>query len=569
MTTRNRPTTHYRAGFGMLEAMFTVALIGIIAALGMTLFPNVLSTTKISKLQSDVASLNGAVKTYVAFNGNLNGVSDPNEVIRRMKSIASDTSKERMIGLRGSFLDARVALEMQSDSEASSDEPRAYWNPTNQSFYLANNGPPGIKKITLDASEEEAVRGEEDREAPLELASNAGWIWDFEDGTQNFSIAHNAPNDLPNAFPGGEVDGPRLRYNLQPPTFSISSGTFHPADFDLSVYLSDANPAGAARIVYRIGNSSWETYTGAALSVEPDSIVHAQAVPIDSSRWKASSTVTETYGVDPVQLDPPLIIPSDPEFEYGTTESILVSLSNPNATGVSRMEYTLSGNNWVSYNGSFSLSIHDFPNGAEIRARAVSTRQYYFDSSESDRFLNTIIPPDIFGIPLSSDTLFIIDVSGSMNGQYGNSTRLEAVLLELQRGIAELSPELRFGVVTFSESAEVIPQRPGQTTLEFGLATAEAKDYVISQLGSITAAGTTNYAPALSVTSQFNVLPEQVIFLTDGAPKDSYDSEVTELSDLSIPVNTIGLNLNDGDGARDRLRDISQRTRGRTHLINL
>ncbi|MEM9481198.1 MAG: vWA domain-containing protein [Verrucomicrobiota bacterium] len=567
MTTR--PTTRHCAGFGLLEAMFTLALIGTIAALGITLFPNVLSTTKISKLQSDIASLNGAVKTYVAFNGNLNGVNDPNEVIRKMKSIASDTTKDKMIGLRGSFLDARVGIEMQSDSEANSNEPRAYWNPDNQSFYIANSGPPGIKKLTLDAEGEETVRGYEDRVAALEVASEAGWIWNFEDGEADYGMSHNAPTDLPQGLPGNEVDAPRLSYNLLPPSFSIASGNFHPADFNLSLYLTDRNRSGLATIVYRIGSAAWETYDGSAISVPFESIVYAQALPINSSNWKASSTVSETYGVDPVQLDPPVIMPSNPEFEYGGTESILVTLSNPNDSDVSRMEYTLSGNNWISYDDPFTLVIEDFPNGAEIRARTIATEEYYIDSAESDLFITTVIPPDIFGIPLASDTLFIIDVSGSMNGQYGTTTRLGTVLQELQQAVAELHPSFRFGVVTFSNDATVIPQRAGQTSLEFGLATAEAKDYVINQLTSITASGSTKYAPALATASQFDVLPEQIIFLTDGAPDDNYDSQVDQLGSLDIPINTIGLNLDDDDGAQERLENMSNRTRGRTHLINL
>ncbi|MEM9282258.1 MAG: vWA domain-containing protein [Verrucomicrobiota bacterium] len=566
----------------MIEILSVIALIGVISALGIVVYPNTVKSTKSTKLQNNVGSLNTAVQSYLAFNGDLEEVTDPKEVIQRLKSVASDPSKGRMLGLTGSYIDARVTLEMQSETEALTNEPRVYWNPDTYRFFSANSGPPGIREITFDASPEELDREAEDRITNLEVADNGGWIWNYTDESDEFSISHNTPIELNNQFPGTELGSsafiPYPRHSLSPPEFSTPSGAFTPEYFDLPVSLKDTNPSGAAKILYRLGDASWQTYTGAAVSVPPNSIVNALAVPVDPSKWTASDTVYETYEVIPVKLNPPYLFTTAREFYPMKTESIFTVLLNTNSSAVSRLEYSLNGSDWLRYDNYFPLTLAEFPDGVEIRARAVATQEYYYNSDESSRVLGAVYPPTFYDIPIDLDTVFLIDVSNSMGGIDYTETerRIDLVRNELIQTISELDTSVRIGVVAFHHGAWVLPQAMNQQGNVLGHATDGTKQFVINELNMLSPGGATNYGPPLSLATQFDVLPEQVVLLTDGMAGDVFDSELTNLATLGIPIHSVALGysaavleawpfLNDH---KAQLETMAQRTGGSTKFVN-
>jgi len=103
-----------------------------------------------AKLTSDLKVLNSAVLAYVASNGDLSETDTPMEVIRKLKTVASDSSAATLNGYRGGFLDARVEPVMQTSGEAATDEPRVYWDKGSSKFVLATSGPVGNKSFTTN-----------------------------------------------------------------------------------------------------------------------------------------------------------------------------------------------------------------------------------------------------------------------------------------------------------------------------------------------------------------------------------------------------------------------------------
>ncbi|MFT5470544.1 MAG: hypothetical protein ACI8UO_005673 [Verrucomicrobiales bacterium] len=86
----------------------------------------------------------------------------------------------------------------------------------------------------------------------------------------------------------------------------------------------------------------------------------------------------------------------------------------------------------------------------------------------------------------------------------------------------------------------------------------------------------TNFARVLAAVDQVQPAPEQIIFLTDGAPTvgdgstedldNSWFTGLNEIIGLGIPVHTIGVDLKN-QSRLDRLEYISEQTGGTSILV--
>lgn len=140
-----------------------VAIIGIVAAIGVISIGNILSSAKGAKLENDIVTLNSAVRSYRLFGGKFEGTESVDLVLSKLRSRANDKTADQVVGLRGTFLDPRCQLVMQSDDEAATDQPRLYWDSAKSRFVSATSGDAGIKKFITNndyvAPEAELVEG--------------------------------------------------------------------------------------------------------------------------------------------------------------------------------------------------------------------------------------------------------------------------------------------------------------------------------------------------------------------------------------------------------------------------
>jgi prepilin-type N-terminal cleavage/methylation domain-containing protein len=385
-----------KRAFSLVEALIVVAVIGILATIAGAIFPKVVTFARDQKLISDVDSLNRSVVAYLAAGGDLSKAESPEDVLAALKRSMNHAS--RVPTLSGSKIDERLTLTMQSPGEALGNGWRAYWDVNSNRFITGKTGDtPGIKRFVL--GDRVTSDGKEDANAKSSMlyAARDNWIWDYQEVPPTIPAGPSiiplseVPESAAIPFPTGPGGGgPRSLTPLAAPTFSIGSGAFPIASFNLPLTIGNPNPAGASTLYYSIDFGNWKAYSG-PLSVPPGSVVAAQAIAT-SDLYSDSSRVDQNYDFIPGSLIPPIISPDRPELGLFTGKVITVTLIERNPGSVSRVEYRIAGDPWTNYTGSFKIDRKNYPGGALIQARAVPLTEFYTSSRTTRRTLGVELP---------------------------------------------------------------------------------------------------------------------------------------------------------------------------------
>lgn len=658
-----RPQTHavspLTRAFSMMEVLIVVAVLGIIAAAAFAAVTRVNTGARVTKLESDVSTVNQAIKVYIANGGHFGELAEPQAIIDKLKTERSDAAAGTFAGLRGTMIDKRLRARLQNSGETSSNALRAIWSTAKLRFELADSGAGGVAEFVFDESLSTVNFGSEERDlAAIDLNPNSGWIWAYEDTP---SLPPPGPTYIPvsGAPPPGSVPpgggGPGGPQQLLAPSISPGGGAFNYAEFPLAVLISNPNPGLSSWVMVSTGGG-YSKYTG-PLTVAPDTVVSAYATG-DPVLWTDSTTVSGTYSREDYQLLPPNIVASSSQFD-SANPTVTVTLTNPNPAAISKLVYRLTGQvSTQDYTGPITLAAADYPDGVTVYGQALGLETFALDSGEAARTIANAEPvkltaptialsssqfndttstitvtltdpnpagssqlyyalkapaagypavsgylpytgtfpvtvgafPDgfhiqtyaksldtsnytdsdfaeavtgaaFFDIALTGDVLFILDASGSMNASHGTSTRFATVIQELIKAINQLSETQKFSVVLFSSG---IRWTDGSYRLKD--ATPSNKEKMIGDLLAQTARGGTNYGVALAQALEFDVYPEQVLFLSDGLPnQNNYLDEVATLSSLGIVVDTIGIgNIN----SQAPLQNIANLTSGTYTFIS-
>ncbi len=417
------PTTSSR-GFSLAEMLITVAVVGILAAIGTVTTGHIVGKTREQKLFSDVATLNRGVAAFVASGGDLSGTKTAEDVLSVLKRSFSNAS--RIPGFAGGKIDERLSFTLQSPEEALGDAWRAYWSAEEQSFVLSREGNgAGIKAFRLDALPPSpgAADGAEPLpppKVPLLYAEISTWIWDYAEAAPS---ARPGPSDIPVGetpdtapAPPAAPPTPAATTPLAVPAFSIASGNYPISAFDLPLALHNPNPPGSSELYYSVDFGNWRPYSG-PIQVPPGAVVAAQAIA-SNELYRNSSRVDQTYAALPADLVPPLITPSRPEFGLFTGREITVTLTNLNPSAISQLEYRIGGDPWQTYTGPFTLDRSGHPSGAFVQARSVPLDPNYLASTSTLRTLGVETP----------------SIAGQSTGSFSNPTGERNLLTNLAGG---------------------------------------------------------------------------------------------------------------------------------------
>ncbi len=104
-------THHYRVspGFSLVEILSVISVVGIMAAIGIAAYTGAFSGVKNAKLDHDVQTMNQAVVMYLGSGGNLDGLTTPEEVLAKLKTIRSRANAKTYVGAgTGKFVDPKA-----------------------------------------------------------------------------------------------------------------------------------------------------------------------------------------------------------------------------------------------------------------------------------------------------------------------------------------------------------------------------------------------------------------------------------------------------------------------------
>ncbi len=336
MNTSIAPSNRSTSGFSFIEVLFALIIVALIAGSGYIFAGRITHASKLSKLEVDVSSLNQSINVYLASGGNLDGVTQPQLILDKLKTVRTQASAERFSGLRSSMVDKRLYAVMMTSSESLGSTPRALWDSAEKSFQIATTGTLGVKHFALDDSLTATDYGTENREAsPIDVNPNDGWLWAYSDsnvmdapaptlvsvsptpssgsgsssGSSSSSGSDGGSGDS-SSPPGDSGDGGSGSddggYDGPPPPQQLSRPQIYPtttnqpaSSYPLTVTLHDYNPSGVSELQYRVAgpgadDDGWLTYNE-GFEVLPDQTVSARSVTLDPTTYITSSTRDRTY----------------------------------------------------------------------------------------------------------------------------------------------------------------------------------------------------------------------------------------------------------------------------------
>jgi type II secretory pathway pseudopilin PulG len=279
--------------FTVLESLAALVILSILVtgALGVVHFMK--KSTIETRLQTQVQQLNSAASIYEANGGSLANIDTVDAALAKMKTVASESKRSRIAGLRGSVIDNGLRAVMLTAAEVDGTDARAVWVPATRRFEMVVSGM-GVKYFEVDPELALADRIEEDRTAPLLLAAGDGWVWDYQDF--NTGAARDVSIDLYVESGKGSTGSPYPEpLRLNPPVFSLPEGSYDYMAFNLPVYLTNENPTASSLIIYTLGDGDWHQYDGRAIMVGPNSRLTAYTAANDPENWMDSAQESALY----------------------------------------------------------------------------------------------------------------------------------------------------------------------------------------------------------------------------------------------------------------------------------
>jgi len=299
-----------RSGISLVEILTAVAVLSILATVSTMAVSHVNRNAQHRKLESDVKTLNSAIKAYVANGGSLGTISDPNAILSKLKTTRSKTDKTLHVGApSGRMIDARVAAVAVPDDGGW--KLRAKYNSASQQFDISATGA-GVEFVLDETIAEASALVETRSHGPVKYSEKSTWIWDHAStanpkaplGPSVFKTNPNVidtsptvapvPVPVPPPAPGPvpvPIPPPPPLPRLPTPIFDKSSGSFPETQFPLPVTVVNIPAEIVAKTFYKLNSGPWTPYSG-PVSVPMNSSLRAQFIAVDPT---VNQNSYETY----------------------------------------------------------------------------------------------------------------------------------------------------------------------------------------------------------------------------------------------------------------------------------
>ncbi|HWB03503.1 MAG TPA: choice-of-anchor A family protein [Verrucomicrobiales bacterium] len=293
----SRPSLRKRA-FSLFETLFVVAALSCLTAVSLTVVRQVISPTADTKLRADVRQINRAIATYRAHGGNLSGVTTPEAVVEKLKTVVTDEGDKdkETVGLKGSMIDPRVQV-VRANEEPRKGKEGARYDAKKQQFEVSEEtGADVVESFTFGEPPAEVAK--EDRNVMLPGSKDGGWIWDYRESRRSRGrLKTGSTADVA----GTEFAGETTQATALVPVLNPSLSAPALASYPLSVTITNPNPANTTQLYYSLNGAAYQAYTG-AVSTPPGTTIRAIAVSLDPDRLLDSATTQQAYAPTPVTL---------------------------------------------------------------------------------------------------------------------------------------------------------------------------------------------------------------------------------------------------------------------------
>lgn len=400
-------------GFTLIELLIVIGVISILGGVSIAVIGGASESARVSKLKNDVATINAAIQVYQASGGVLPGSPTPTQILDKLKTKASAASAAKIAGFRGSVIDLRLKAEMLDASSAGSGQERAIWDSTTQRFLVTTTGDGGVKRFILDDEEGARTYTPEDRDPSNPLGDTDKWVWDYNDANPSTPTGPVTPGT--GAAAGGPPPEAPGVQKLAKPVFSIPANEYPLANFDLSITISDPNPAGVSQIF--IGGTR---YNGQPITITPGGTIVATAKTIDPDRWSDSDPNAGEW--TPIPVTPIITIDTPASITYAEAGGAMSSGSvSPPTSAITisnlseipekyretsrvKINYTLDGSDPLMANtpntqfGSVNvgLGLNSWGTASSVNVKAIAkSSDAFFTNSEPKSKTVTISPTSL------------------------------------------------------------------------------------------------------------------------------------------------------------------------------
>ena len=163
------------AGFSLVEIMITVLVIAVLGGVALTSFGTSRESTSQIAVQGDANMINKAIQAYISSGGSLDGVTNPNDVLAKLKTKPLATQAATIAGPIGPFVDLRLELRPATSANPSS----LVYVPERRSFIMVTGSTGLVTGVNEDLAKQPIAT--EERHVSFALASEDKWVWDYAD----------------------------------------------------------------------------------------------------------------------------------------------------------------------------------------------------------------------------------------------------------------------------------------------------------------------------------------------------------------------------------------------------
>jgi hypothetical protein len=154
--------------------------------------------------------------------------------------------------------------------------------------------------------------------------------------------------------------------------------------------------------------------------------------------------------------------------------------------------------------------------------------------------------------------VYVVDASSSMNRPYKGEakTRFGQMKLELAKSVLSLTAEQQFFIIFFNEHSNPMPA----DGMEYAF--PQNQQRLLTWVAGVPASGLTDPRPSISLALSLN--PDVVYLLTDGTFPRDVQSDLGQLRQRSVQINTIAF----GDPKAEKsLKSLALKNRGRFAFV--